>query len=139
MVAAGLVYKLVVGDHVAAADEEIAVILPLQTLVVAGVIIGAAGTGLRLTTVVPLIEHVPLDATNVYVPVVVEVTEGRTGLSKVEVKPPGPVQVYMLPPPPTPPFKVIGLPGHTGPVLVGATVTGHGDHLSIVLVPGNAV
>ena len=127
IVAAGLVYKLVVGDHVAAAEEEIAVILPLQTLVVAGVIIGAAGTGLRLTTVVPLIEHVPLDATNVYVPVV------------VEVKPPGPVQVYMLPPPPTPPFKVIGLPGHTGPVLVGATVTGHGDHLSIVLVPGNAV
>jgi hypothetical protein len=65
IVAAALVYRLVVGDHVAAAEEVIAVILPLQTLVVAGVIVGAAGTGLRLTTVVPLIEQVPLDATNV--------------------------------------------------------------------------
>jgi hypothetical protein len=65
IVAAAFVNKLVVGDHVAAAEDDKAVILPLQTLVVAGVIVGAAGTGLRLTTVVPLIEQVPLDATNV--------------------------------------------------------------------------
>jgi hypothetical protein len=65
IVAAALVYRLVVGDHVAAAEEVIAVILPLQTEVVAGKMEGAAGTGLRLTTVVALIEQVPLEATSV--------------------------------------------------------------------------
>jgi len=56
-----------------------------------GVSVGAGGTGLTVTTVDALIEHVPFVAVRTYVPALAEVTLVRTGVKEVDVKPAGPV------------------------------------------------
>jgi hypothetical protein len=98
-----------------------------QTVDTAGVIEKADGPGPRATVVVALMLQVPLVATRVYTPAVAVDMAGITGVSDVEVKPPGPDHVQLVAPPPTEPVSVIGVPAQAGPELIAETITGQGD------------
>ena len=104
-------------------------------VVTLGVNTGVAGTGLSDTTVEAVIVQVPLVALNTYVPAVVEVTGVITGVNEVDVNPAGPVQDQLVPV--VEPVNVTLPPGHTAPLLVADTNTGHGAQRYTWLAAGN--
>ncbi len=122
--------RFVAGDHVADVNEVIVRLPPLHIAVTDGVTTGVAGKGLTVTTVVAVVVHVPLVELKTYVPALAAVTPVSTGLSKVELKPAGPLQDQLVP-------EVVAVsvtvpPGHTPALALGVAVTEQVDHLRIV-------
>lgn len=90
---------------------------PAHTLILEGAVM--VGTGFTTTAVVAVHVAAPFVTVTVYVPAIAVVEPGRVGFCAVDVKPPGPDQLYV---PPPVEFSWIVDPAQYAPVLLAVAV-----------------